>query len=110
MEVRKLTAEDYDQLLYVLNRSFGTLYGREMDFVRELPKMWVRDDEHMSKHTGVFEDGTLCAVVGVYPLPVRIAGEELTFATTGNVATLPEHPGLGQWFPLPLSRDVLDYV
>ena len=100
MMIRKLTAEDCDQLLYVLNRSFGTVYGREMDFVRELPKMWVRDDEHMSKHIGVFENGTLCAVVGVYPLPVRIAGEELTFATTGNVATLPEHEGKGYFTKL----------
>ena len=78
-------ANDYDELLFVLNRAFGNIYKREMDFISELPRMWVRDDEYMGKHIGMFEDGKLCSVVGIYPLPVRIAGEELSFATTGKL-------------------------
>ena len=103
MEIRWLCAEDYDELLKMLNYTFGHKYGRKMDFVAEQPKMWVRDDEHMSKHLGVFEDGRLCAVVGMYPMSVNILGEHLTFATTGNVATLPEYEGRGYFsklFPL----------
>ena len=58
--MRKLNANDYDELLFVLNRAFGNIYQREMDFTRELPRMWVRDDEYMGKHIGMFEDGKLC--------------------------------------------------
>ena len=75
--------------------TFGNKYKRPMDFLSELPKMWGRDDEHMGKHIGVFEDGKLCSVVGIYPLKTFIDGEEFLFATTGNVATLPEYEGRG---------------
>lgn len=95
MELRKLNANDYDALMEVLNVTFANSYGRPMDFLSELPKMWIRDDRHMSYHTGVFEDGKLVAVGGVYPLHVRIGDASLRFATTGNMATLPEYEGRG---------------
>ncbi len=107
MEIRRLTASDYDELLEMLNYTFGHKYGRAMDFVAEQPKMWVRDEEHMQKHFGVFEDGRLCSVVGLYPLKVYILGKELLFATTGNVATLPEYEGRGYFsklFPLVMEE------
>ena len=100
MEIRRLTAKDYDELLAMLNKTFGTKYGREMDFLATQPKMWVRDDEHMARHLGVFEDGRLASVVGIYPLPAVIGGKEVLFATTGNVATLPEYEGRGYFTKL----------
>ncbi len=39
--------------------------------------MCVRDDEHMQKHFGIFQDGKLVAAKGVYPLPIDIAGDRL---------------------------------
>ena len=51
--MRRLNANDYDELLFVLNRAFGNIYKREMDFISELPRMWVRDDEYMGKHIGM---------------------------------------------------------
>ena len=95
MEQRKLNAGDYDRLLELLNTVFARQNGHPMDFLSELPKMWIRDDLHMGYHTGVFEDGKLVAAGGVYPLHVRIGGEPLLFATTGNMATLPEYEGRG---------------
>ena len=100
MEIRKLCAKDYDELLSLLNGVFANKYRRDMDFLNEQPGMWVRDDEHMSKHIGIFEDGRLASVVGVYPLAVNILGKELLFATTGNVATLPEYEGRGYFTKL----------
>ena len=58
MELKRLKAENYDELLNLLNKTFSNKYGREMDFLSEQPKMWVRDDEHMEKHFGIFEDFT----------------------------------------------------
>ena len=95
MEIRRLGVQDYDSLLALLNGVFANKYKREMDFLAEQPKMWVRDAEHMNKHLGVFEDGKLVSVVGIYPLRVVMGDKELLFATTGNVATLPEYEGRG---------------
>ncbi len=95
MEIKHLTAENYDEMLNLLNYTFGTKYGRVMDFTAEQPKMWVRDDEYMGKHIGVFEDDKLVSVIGIYPLPVQILGKKFLFATTGNLATLPEYEGRG---------------
>ena len=95
MEFRRLCKDDYDELLSVLNKTFGHKNGHEVDFLNEQPKMWVRDDEHMGRHYGIFEDGKLVSVTGMYPLHVRIGGVPLLFFTTGNVATLPEYEGRG---------------
>lgn len=95
MEIRKLKKENYDELLSLMNTVFSKKNKRIMDFTVELPKMCVKDDEHMQKHVGLFEEGKMCAALGVYPLPVLIGKEELLFSTVGNVATLPEYEGLG---------------
>ena len=95
MEIRKLRAEDYDALLAMLNTTFSHKNHRETDFLNELPKMWIRDDEHMGHHLGLFEEGVLAAAVGIYPFPVHIGNRSFLFATTGNVATLPQYEGRG---------------
>ena len=95
MEMRWLRASDYDELLDMLNATFANKYGEEVDFLTLQPKMWVRDDEHMGRHLGIFEDGKLVSVAGIYPLPTVVMGERLNFMTTGNVATLPGYEGRG---------------
>ncbi|MBQ2875497.1 MAG: GNAT family N-acetyltransferase [Clostridia bacterium] len=95
MELRWLKAEDYNELLDMLNHTFGTHYGREMDFISTQPKMWVRDDEHMGKHLGIFDGDRLASVVGIYELPTMIGEKLFKFYTTGNVATRPEYTGRG---------------
>ena len=100
MEIRRLKASDYDELLYVLNTSFAAVRSRPVDFLRGQPKMWGRDDLHMEKHIGLFEDGHLASVVGIYPLNLRVGESTLRFATTGNVATLPAYAGRGYFSKL----------
>jgi len=95
MELRKLTSKDYHELLEVLNVVFTRENKKKMDFLSELPKMWVQDDQHMGYHTGIFEDGKLVSVAGCYPLQAKIGEVPFLFATTGNVATLPEYEGRG---------------
>ena len=95
MELRRLKTENYSELLNLLNTVFANKYGRDMDFLSEQPKMWVKDDEHMGRHFGIFEDGKLVSVSGIYPLSVKIGDASLQFATTGNVATLMGYEGRG---------------
>ena len=107
MEIRTLCKDDYDELLAVLNKSFATVRNRPVDFLCGQPKMWVRDDAHMARHIGLFEDGRLVSVVGIYPLTLHVGDEVLRFATTGNVATLPEYAGRGYFsklFALAMER------
>ena len=100
IEIRKLNKDDYDELFEVLTKTFENKNKRPVYFDKAQPKMWVRDDEHMARHTGVFEDGKLVSVVGVYPLPLVIDGENFMLYTTGNVATLPEYEGKGYFTKL----------
>ena len=95
MEIKKLSVCHFDQLLNLLNNVFGRKYGRKMDFEREQPKVWVRDEEHMQRHLGVFDGEKLCAVIGIYPLHINIGTEKCVFYTTGNIATAPECEGKG---------------
>jgi predicted acetyltransferase len=95
MEIRRLKKENYDELISLLNLVFSKQNGCEMDFEKELPNMCVRDDAHMRKHIGLFSDGKLVSVVGVYPLPTKVLDKEINFCTVGNVATHPDYEGHG---------------
>ena len=93
MNITRLQADDYDALLNLLNEAFHEPPGRTFDLM--LPAMWERDEEHMSRHVAIKEDGKVLASVGIYPFRVVIGSQELTFATIGNVATSPECQGKG---------------
>ncbi len=95
MQVKRLNATHYDEILSLLNAVFTKQNKREMDFEKEIPKMCVRDDEHMGCHFGIFEDGKLVACMGVYPFDVMVAGVKLRFATTGNLAVHWDYEGRG---------------
>ena len=92
-KIERLNAENYDELLTMLNTVFHKSEGDTFDIF--LPVMWKRDDAHMSKHLAIRANGKLAAVVGIYPLPAIVGNEPITFATIGNVATLPEFEGQG---------------
>ncbi len=95
IELVKLGKSDYDEALFVLNHVFGGANGKPMDFEKSLPKMCERTDEAMGKHLAIRKDGRIRAIVGVYPLPLRVLGQDLMFSTVGNVATMPEDTGKG---------------
>ena len=92
--VRRLGAADYDEALDFLNMVYS-MAGRPHDFLRALPRMWARDDEHMGRHIAVIRAGKIRSMLGVYPLPVQICGRKLMFSTVGNVATHPYETGKG---------------
>jgi predicted acetyltransferase len=104
-KIERLTAKDYDELLHLLNTVFHKEEGNTFDVF--LPVMWERTDERMSKHLAIRENGKIVAVVGVYPLPAKIYGEEIMFSTIGNVATLPEFEGRGMMKAL-MSQALLE--
>ncbi len=95
MELYRLGAEDYTELIDLLDSVFSRKNQREQHFEEDLPKMCVADDLHMNRHLGIREDGKLVAALGIYPLPTVVEGTPLLFSTVGNVATRPEYEGRG---------------
>ena len=95
MEIKRLKKENYDELISLLNLVFTKQNKCTMDFERELPNMCIRDDAHMKKHIGLFENNKLVSVVGVYPLPAMVLDKKINFCTVGNVATHPDYEGRG---------------
>ncbi len=95
MKAQRLGKENYEEIIGLMNAVFSRKNGREMDFERDLPKMCVRDDEHMRKHFGIFDGGKLVACLGVYPFETVVAGEKLLFATMGNIVTHWDFEGKG---------------
>ncbi len=94
-EIVRLKAEHYDQLVELLNAVFSRKNGRQMDFERDLPKMFVRNDQKMGSHLVIFDGNRLVGVVGIYILPTIIAGVPLTFSTVGNIAVHWDYEGKG---------------
>lgn len=94
-EIVRLTKDDYDELIPLLNETFARARNREVNFEASLPKMCRRTNESMGKHIGIRVDGRLAAALGVYPLPAQVAGVDLLFSTVGNVATHPDFAGRG---------------
>ena len=95
MKVQRLGVEHYDEILGLLNEVFSRQNGKEMDFEKDLPKLAVRDEAHMRKHCGIFEDGKLVACMGVYPFETVVAGKKLLFCTMGNVVVHWDYEGRG---------------
>lgn len=95
MKVQRLGVENYDEIIHLMNIVFSRQSGTDKDFERDLPKMCVRDEAHMRKHFGIFEDGKLVACMGVYPFETVVAGQKLLFSTMGNVVTHWDYEGKG---------------
>ena len=90
MKIEKLTASDFDELLDTMNVCFS--HGQEgYTFLDTLPAMWRHDDTAMGRHVAIRDGERIAAAVGIYPLPTRVAGHDVLFATVGNVGTRPEY-------------------
>ena len=107
MAVQRLGKDNYDEIIGLMNAVFSRKNGKPQDFERDMPKMCIRDEAHMRKHFGVFEDGKLVACLGVYPYETLVAGEKMLFATMGNVATHWDYEGKGYMSEM-LDRGLLE--
>ena len=83
-EIVRMKKEDYDELIGLMDYTFGTKYKRRMSFEEELPKMCRRTDERMGRHLGLRVDGKLVAALSEHLKANGIKGVMLTTGT-GNV-------------------------
>ncbi len=95
LEVINLKQSDYDEALKLLNDVFTIQNKREMDFEKEMPKIFKKGSKTIENHYGIKEDGKLVSLLGIYPFDVDIMGDGFKFATVGNIATHPDFCGRG---------------
>lgn len=93
--IHRLTLGDYDECLHFLNEVFGQSSGHTINFERELPRAFRREERLMNRHCACRMEGRIVAVVGVYPMDLMVCGQTLHCATVGNIATHPTVRGKG---------------
>lgn len=93
MEIRKVGYEEFDELLDVMDASFG-FTEPERKFRHILPKLYYKDNPDMI-HTGAYEKGKLIGSVGLYLMDMVNGDKRLKLGCVGAVCTLQDHRGNG---------------
>ncbi len=92
-EIVHLGASDFDACVAFLNRVFSE--DGSLDFAAMLPTIYQPTEEHMGCHLAVRRGGDLAAVVGVFPMTLRMGEAALRLAGIGSVSVDPAHRGEG---------------
>lgn len=101
-QVIRLTAADFDELIPYLSEAFR---NKPPDwFARNLPAIYQPTDADMANNYAVRIDGRIAAVVGMFPLAMRLGATTLRVAGIGGVSTDPACRRLG------LMKLVMDRV
>lgn len=101
-QVIRLKAADFKELIPYLSEAFR---NKPPDwFARNLPAVYQPTDADMANNYAVRIDGRIAAVVGVFPLTMRLGDSSLRVAGIGGVSTDPTHRRLG------LMKLVMDHV
>jgi predicted N-acetyltransferase YhbS len=88
IEYGKAAAADYEELIDLGNYVFSAA-GRPHDFPLLLPKLYKREYFMEGSHYVAREDGRIKAIVGAYPLTMRILGDVLPGRGIGMVSVHP---------------------
>lgn len=91
-EIRRAQLDERDALLEVCNTAFGTA-ERKRDFESEVPVPWV--PKRIADHWVACDDGQIVAVIGAYPVILRMCDVDFRTVGVGQVSTLPSHRGMG---------------
>jgi len=92
-QIVQLNASDYEAAMDFMNLVFS-VHG-PIDFETLLPKLYRPTDEHMSMNYAVKRDGRIRAIVGLYPITLRLGEVPLRVAGIGGVSAHPRDRGQG---------------
>ena len=93
MEIRRVRQDEFDELMDVMNKSFG-FDSDEAKFQHILPKYYYPENREMV-HIAACEGGKIVSSVGLYPEKFINGGNQIDVACVGGVSTLPEFRGKG---------------
>ncbi len=92
-QIVRLDADDFEEAVDFINFVFSA--HEPHDFERLLPKLYRETDEAMARHLAVKRDGSIRAVVGVYPIELRTGEAVFRTAGVGAVSVHPRDRGRG---------------
>ena len=84
-KIERLKGAHFDEGMAFLNEVFGE--HAPHDFATLLPSIYRPTDEHMECNYAIRENGQIRAVVGLFPMTVRIGDSDLRVAGIGGVST-----------------------
>ncbi len=90
----RATPADFEELVDLANYVFSHAGGRT-DFPSLLPKLYKPAYGTAPHHVVAREDGRIRAVVGAFPLPMRVASEDLLAYGIGTVSVHPYRRSCG---------------
>ncbi len=93
VELVRLGTADWDEGLAFINGVFFA--DGSKDFSTLLPSIYQPTDEFMAYNHAVREDGSIRAVVGLFPLDWQVGDARLTIGGIGGVSTHPSVRGKG---------------
>lgn len=88
MEIKKVSKEEFQTLMSVMNQSFKT--SKDSSFEKILPKLYYPTNNNMI-HYAVYENQKMVASVGLYPMTLISENKTLNAVCLGGIGTLPEH-------------------
>ncbi len=89
VQIRQLSVTDFEEAMEMMNLAFFA--GGPTQFQRIVPKLYRPTDELMSCNYAAVTDGSIKAVVGVFPLDWHIDHSLLRVAGIGGVCTHPDY-------------------
>ena len=87
--IARLTASDFEEAMDVLNFSFG--FEHPHNFETLLPVLYHPGAEAMSWNWALREEGSIRAIVGVFPLTWKLGDATLRIAGVGGVSCHPRY-------------------
>jgi predicted acetyltransferase len=88
-QIVRLTAADFTDAMDFCNMVFS-MSSRPHHFQSLLPKLYQPDDEKMHAHFAIRRDGRIRALIGMYPMTLRVGAQQLKVAGIGGVGTHPD--------------------
>jgi predicted acetyltransferase len=94
IQYTKASIDDYDEVIDLANYVFSAAHS-PTDFPSLLPKLYSREYFMDSVHYIAREDGRIKAVIGAYPLEMKVMAETLPGRGIGMVSVHPYARSLG---------------
>lgn len=94
MNIRRATAKDAKQIVYVANNAFEPVRYEGYDFKQTMPIVYKNKD-FVKTHFVCEENGNIIATAGNIIRDLKIGDVVCKFSNVGTVSTLPKHQGKG---------------
>ncbi|MBR5427946.1 MAG: GNAT family N-acetyltransferase, partial [Clostridia bacterium] len=94
-KVCRVGEDRYDELMQMMDLSFGFVETDSVPFLQLLPKLYKKQYAPWQNNMCVLEKGRLRSAIGIYYQQMDVCGELLKVGGIGNVCVHPDARGKG---------------